>query len=282
MAKEMPGKRKRVSSSQAARTAVRVGNWKSVAAASRARRAGAGYRMVQQIARNVRRRVGNLERMIETKEGCRRVTGVQLSHNNLTVLNDADGNVFNPFISAQAAGDPMAAGGMNRIGDKITVKGLKLKFFVQAALDRSKVYIKFYLVRMAKGDTLDRTTFFKNACANKMIDQVNTERFTIIASKRVSLKSSNTVAANFSSINGVPTSGTPAGLPGSAILSMWIPGRKFGRGGNVQYENNSTSQLKFFDYRLCAVVYDWNVTPQDFNNVGYINDGYCKLYFKDA
>ena len=127
-----------------------------------------------------------MESMIETKEGCRRVTGVNLAHNNLTVCNDADGNVFNPFISAQNTGDPMAAGGMNRIGDQISVKGLKFKFFVQADPQRSKVYVKFYIVRMAKGDTLDRSTFFKNACGNKMIDQINTERFTVIASKRVS------------------------------------------------------------------------------------------------
>lgn len=220
--------------------------------------------------------------MIETKEGCRRITNIELPHNNLLVFNDADGNVFNPFISAQATGDPMAAGGMNRIGDQITVKGLKFKFFVQGAMQRSKVYIKFFLVRMAKGDTLDRTTFFKNACGNKMIDQINTERFTLIASKQVSLTAANIVAANYSMISGVPTSGTAGGLPGNAILDMWVPGRRFGRRGRVQYENNSTSQVKFYDYRLCAVAYDWNGTPQDVNNVGYINDGFVKIYFKDA
>lgn len=223
-----------------------------------------------------------MESMIETKEGCRRVTGVNLAHNNLTVCNDADGNVFNPFISAQNAGDPMAAGGMNRIGDQISVKGLKFRFFVQGDPQRSKVYIKFYLVRMAKGDTLDRSTFFKNACGNKMIDQINTERFTVIASKRVSLSASNAVAANYSTITGVPTSATVAGIPGTGILDLWVPGRRFGRNGRVQYENNSTSQVKFYDYRLCAVAYDWSATPQDVNNVGYINDGFVKIYFKDA
>lgn len=220
--------------------------------------------------------------MIETKEGCRRITDVLLSHNNLTVFNDADGNVFNPFISAQAAGDPMAAGGMNRIGDKITLRGLKFKFFVEAALSRSKVHIRFFLVRMAKGDTLDRATFFQNACGCKMIDMINTERFTVVASKKVTIQPPNPVASSYSALNGVPTAGTPVGITGNTIFTMWIPGNKFGRGGNLQYENNSTNQIKFFDYRLCAVAYDWRGTPQDTNNVAYINDGFVKIYFKDA
>ncbi|MEO5351333.1 MAG: hypothetical protein H7836_17075, partial [Magnetococcus sp. YQC-3] len=91
--------------------------------------------------------------MIETKEGCRRITNVQLAHNNLTVFNDADGNVFNPFICAQGASDPMANGGMVRVGDKITVRGIKLKFFVETSLQRSNVHFKFYFVKMAKGET---------------------------------------------------------------------------------------------------------------------------------
>lgn len=220
--------------------------------------------------------------MIETKEGCRRITNVQLAHNNLTVFNDADGNVFNPFICAQATGDPMAAGGMNRVGDRISVKGIKLKFFVEASLQRSKVYVKFYLVRIAKGDGIDRASFFKNACGNKMIDQINTERYTIVASKRVTLSAPNAVASSLTALTGVPSGSTPAGITGNAICSMWIPGRKFGRGGNLQYENGSNDQLKFFNYRLVAVAYDWYGTPQDANNVGFVNDGYCKVYFKDA
>ncbi len=38
-----------------------------------------------------------LTKTIETKEGAHRITNVQLAHNNLTVLNNAGGGVFNPF-----------------------------------------------------------------------------------------------------------------------------------------------------------------------------------------
>lgn len=280
-----PYKRSRVSATRAAKTALRVGNWRSVVAAGRARRnARSMRRALGQRAYNglMLSRVNRLESMIETKEGCRRITNVQLAHNNLTVFSDFDGNVFNPFISSQGATEPMAAGGMVRIGDKITVKGMKFKFFVEGSLQRSKVYIRFFLVRMAKGDTLDRTNFFKQACGNKMIDQINVERYTVIASKRVTLSAPNATAASLTALTGVPATTTVSGITGNAIFSMWVPGRKFGRNGLVTYENNSTSQVKFFDYRLCAVAYDWYGTPQDTNNVGFVNDGYVKIYFKDA
>jgi hypothetical protein len=81
----------------------------------------------------------------------------------------------------------------------------------------------------------------------------------------------------------IPTAQT-TGIGGTRIIQMWIPGAKFGKGGtgNVQYENASPNQLKFYDYRLCCVAYDWYGTAQDTNNVGFVNDRYAKLYFKDA
>jgi len=225
-----------------------------------------------------------LTRSIETKEGCRRVTNFQCSHNNLTVLNDADGNVFNPFICAQAVADPMAAGGMNRIGDSITVKSLYFKFFVEGSLSRSKVYFRFMLIKMAKGDTLDRSTFFQNACGNKMIDMYNKERFTIIASKTVTVTPPNCPPVSHGVLTGVANTAINAtnGITGNRVLTMSVPGKKFGKGGIVTYENASTSQVKFYDYRLAVVAYDWYATPQDLNNVGFINDGFVKIYFKDA
>jgi hypothetical protein len=37
------------------------------------------------------------------------------------------------------------------------------------------------------------------------------------------------------------------------IFSMWIPVSKFGCGGTIQYENGSTTQFKFYYYRLAAL-----------------------------
>jgi len=225
---------------------------------------------------NIARQMARLSRTIETKEGTRRIYGINLPHNQLTVFT------LNPFQSSQGAGDPMAQGTMERIGDKITIVSINYKIFIEASLGRSKVYFRFMLIKMAKGDTLDRSTLFQDSCGNKMIDTINRERFTVIASKTVNVTAPSLVVSTFNVANGVPASGTPAGIAGTRIVSFRIPGKKLGRNGVITYENASTSQVKFYDYKLCCVAYDWNGTPQDLNNVGYINDGYVKTYYKDA
>ena len=250
----------------------------SVSRMGRARAARASYKKRKTLATQV----GRLMKTIETKEGTRRITNLQLAHNNLIVLNDVNGNPYNPFLSIQGAGDPMGASAMDRLGDEITVQNLSIKFFLETSLSRSNVHFRFFFVKMAKGDTLSRVTFFKDCCGNKMIDQINTERFTVLATKTVTVKTDAEAAPSALGIlTGVPTANVP-GIGGTRIISMKIPGRKFGRRGVVTYENSSQSQVKFYDYRLCCVAYDWYGTPQDVNNVGFINDGYAKLYFKDA
>jgi len=244
----------------------------SVSLMARARGARASYKKRKSLSSQVAR----LSRTIETKEGTRRLYGINLQHNNLTVFT------MNPFQCTQGTGDPMSQGTMERVGDKITVKSLSYKIFIEASLGRSKVYFRFMLIRMAKGDTLDRSTLFQDSCANKMIDTINRERFTVIASKTVNVIAPNLVASTFNVATGVPTAGTPAGLAGTRIVSFRVPGKKFGKQGVITYENASTSQVKFYDYKLCCVAYDWNGTPQDLNNVGYINDGYVKTYYQDA
>jgi len=233
--------------------------------------------------RTLQKQVASISRSIETKEAAARITNVQVAHNNVTVFNNSAGTVFNPFQMGQGAQDYMGLGG-DRVGDKITVRGMLFKFMVEGSLGRSKVYFRFMLVKAAKGDTIDRGTLFKQVSGNKMIDQINTERFTIIAQKVINVSAPNNTALGLTAplTNGVPSTGTVAGITGNKIFTMYVPGKKFGRGGNVTYEQGSTTQVKFYDYRLCCVAYDWYGTPQDVNNVGFVNDGFVKIYFKDA
>lgn len=226
------------------------------------------------------RRVARLERMIETKEGCIKApTNVELFHNNVHVVQNSVGANFNPLFSQYGTEDPMLANDCRRIGDKISIRGLMIKGFIENALSRPKVWYRFMVIKCAKGDTIDRTTLFKNDSANKMIDQINTERFTIVAQKTFNIDCTNKAPTAVNG-TGIPT-GETGGGPGTKIIKMWIPGYKFGKRGNLIYENGS-SQPKFFDYRLVFVVYDWYGTPQDVNAVGRINELFTKLYFKDA
>lgn len=228
------------------------------------------------ILTTMRRQLQALTKTIETKEGTRKITGINLQHNNLTVFT------MNPFESNQGAGDPMVAGQMQRIGDQITIQSVNYKFFVENSLGRSRVYYRFMLVRMAKGDTLSRATLFEGSCDNKMIDTLNVERFTILASKTFTVGTPNPAPLTYNIVTGVPLIEAGAANTGSRVFHMRIPGKKFGKRGTVTYEDTSASQLKFFDYKFCCVAYDWNGTPQDTNNVGFINDGFVKTYYKDA
>lgn len=266
------GKRKRVSRTRAFFTAART---RTLGALARARRARKTY------TRNVRSRVQRLERMIETKEGqwCS-ANNIGIEHNNVKTITKDDTGVLNPFQCTQGAQDPMNKDGMNRVGDRISVKGMLVKGMIEGALSRSKVYFRIMLIRAAKGDTINRTTLFKGKSDNKMLDQINTERFSVVWQKILNVLPPNP-APTAVDLAGVPTGTVPA-ITGNRLFKAWIPGAKFGRGGNIQYEDGSATQVKFYDYRFVVLAYDWYGTPQDVNTVGRVNEMYSVLYFKDA
>lgn len=219
-------------------------------------------------------KVNRLYRMIETKEASSNVAAnTALPHNQVHVAMSLFSNI------SSGTGDPMNIGG-NRIGDSLVIRGVAIRGFFENALARPKVYYRVMVVKCAKGDILDRGTLFKGVVGNKMIDQMNTERFTIIAQKIFNISASNIAASGAEVPSGAPITAS-AGGQGTKTFKMWIPGKKFCRGGYLQYENGS-NQPKFFDYRVVILAYDWYGTPQDVNNVGRINDMYHKVYFKDA
>lgn len=243
--------------------------------------------------RSVRARLGGLSkavsrltRSIETKEGqWTSASNIALPHNNITLVNKGDGGPLNPFQRVQNTGDPMDQNGMATIGDQIMVKGMSIRGFFEGALQRSKVYFRVMLVKFARGDTPTRATLFKNDSDNKMLDVVNTERYTVVWQKIFTVTPPNAPPNSIPTVippTGVPDAGTLSGITGNRIIKAWIPGSKFGKGGNVQYENGSTINVKFFDYRFFVLAYDWFGTPQDVNNVGRINSMFSKVYFKDA
>lgn len=260
----------------------------------RARRSGSMYKGQIGLGRRAMTRiktvrlaskVNNLYKMIETKELTWKLESTRsplvqnfIAHNNLTLWSQ------NPLQVSQGAADAMQEGNqVNRLGDRITIKGMMFKLFLENAAQRPKVHYRVMLIRASKGDTIDRSTLFKGNCSNKMLDQVNTERFSIVAQKTFNISVSNSswtaVDGNGQAYMG-DTTRVGAGV-GTKVINIWVPGTKFGSGGNIQYENGSY-QVKFYDYRWVIVAYDWFGTPQDINNVGLINCMYAKTYFKDA
>lgn len=237
--------------------------------------------------------ISRITRTIETKDQVwKSGTNVALPHNQLhQVLAAGSGGRMNIFQIDVGAGDAMSNGGGRRIGDEITVSRVLLKGMLENALGRPKVNYRIMVVRAAKGDTPSRTTLFRGVTGNKLIDQINTERYTIVAQKVITINSTNPMANTVTSA-GVPieapqlvTGNAAAGI-GSKLFTISIPGKKFFRGGRVRYEDQSATQVKFYDFHIMIMTYDWFGTPDDilgvFNDVGRLNEMYCKVYYKDA
>lgn len=277
----MYGKRKRPSA-------------KRVPYAKRAKRARAGgrigYARILTAGLNrptVARRVNQLYRMIETRESATAALNINLNHNTVTLISfGAQANLFHRTTGANAGRiqeDEMTAGHIRNIGDRISIKGCMIKCFLENTLGRPKTFYRLMLLRGPRG--ADFTTCMSGISGNKMIDQVNTEKFHIVAQKLVNVTASNAVANVAQALTGAPTESPdvlgnhPAGIA-SKIVKMWVPGTRFTKDGNIQYENESTD-VKFYDYRFVILCYDWYGTPVT-GQVGKLNEGICKFYYKDA
>ena len=255
----MPTKRSRsrsrsVDFARAVKTARKTGTMGTV---SSARRARSYYKLRP---RTLTGKVNNLYKMIETKHFTWRTSvNVALPHNNVTIVQQQSGGDLNIFRSALGTDDPMGVGG-SRIGDSISVRGVMIRGYFENALERPKVHYRVMLVRCAKGDTPNRANLFCSDSGNKMIDQVNNERFTIVAQRIFNISNSNPGPASSASATGVPltaaTSATWYGGTGTRTFKMWIPGFKFGNNGLIKFENASQTQVKFYDYRICIVAYN--------------------------
>lgn len=229
-----------------------------------------------------------LKSKIETKQSVRSVNDtVEIAHNNFVVLEN--NNTF--FRTVNGTGDPMAGDG-NRIGDEITLKGISFNMMLELNERYSDVTCRLIIVKAAKGDTPTRASLFKGLSGNKMLDQFNTERYTIVAQKYMKLKASNTGttgALASSVIPLVPNYGFNTATDAQTVQSrttklvkFYLPGRKFGRNGVIKYEDLSSTQTKFFDYHLVVYAYSNLSTNQDIVNVARVNDYFKVMYYTDA
>lgn len=247
----------------------------------RARTAGrTGYANIMRVSSQVRA----ISRMIETKEGTHTSpTNVPLAHNKVYIVQASTGGDLNPLATGQSSTDPMAANTGARIGDRITIKGMMIRGFLENSLNRSKVYYRLMLIKCPRGQNPTiANSLYKGCSSNKMLDQVNTEKFTIVWQKIFTASAANNPPASVN-VDGTPATGGPAGIA-TRTFKAWIPGSKLTRGGHLVYENGSSTP-KFFDYRLAICVYDWFGSPSgDLVDtfVGRLNEMYTKIYFKDA
>ena len=226
----------------------------------------------------------SLAKNIETKTGVRPTTdGLQITHNSFQYISNS------LLQTTQGDGDEESTVGQ-RVGDKIHLKGISIKGMLELNERYTDVTFRIIVVKSAKGDIPTITTLWQGASGNKMLDSIDTERYTVLASKFMKLKATNT------GVNSGATVGTGAGVDytndfvgdnyqtqsrATRLFKLWIPGTKFGNKGYIKYENNST-QPKFFDYHCMVYAYSNYTTLEGIWDVGRINDAYTKIYYKDA
>ena len=228
-----------------------------------------------------------LARKIETKQSTNIGQGRYQQ-----ILNNQFISVDNELLkTTQGTADPMAGNTANRIGDEITLKGISMKFMLELNERFGDVTTRIMLVRAARGDTPSTANLFVGLSVNKMMDRINTERYTVIAQKYVKLKVGNfTPGVTAAEQSTIPT-GNFVGLANVAsratrMVSMYIPGRKFGRNGVLRYENGGQN-VKFFDYYVLVYAYANYATHLSTDlvptyNVCAVADYVKTMYYTDA
>lgn len=232
-----------------------------------------------------------LNKVIETKKAVYSTAdGTEITHNNFIVLDS------NPLFTSQGTADPNVSDTQCRIGDKILSKGMKLKFFFELNERYSDVTFRIMMVRSARGDVPTRATLFCGISGNKMLDSVNTERYTIVAQKYFKMKAPNMVVSSTTGTTSeVSLLGQNAGIEYPAgnsysnstlsratrMITMSVPGYKFGRKGVITYDSGGNLS-KFYDYNLIVYAYSNYTTFQDVWNIARCNDYIRHHYFQDA
>jgi len=226
----------------------------------------------------VRRAISrNNNRMLETKTTVATESdGQEMFHNSLYVRNST------LLKTTQGVTDPESNNINNRIGDKINLIGLSVKVMFELNERYSMGTFRIFIVKSAKGDQPTINNFFNNLSGNKMIDTLNTDRYTILASKTFSIRQSSTgmAEAGIQDVGSGYTKGTPLISRATRIVKLWVPGSKLIKSKTLTYENGS-QQPKFYDYHLLYFAYSNYSTTVNYY-VGRINDEVIQLYYKDA
>lgn len=225
-------------------------------------------------------RLNQISRTIETKSGSQRIDdGTEYLHNNSYILSSTFLSTINGTMDLENSQG-------NRIGDKITLTGVSFNLMLELNERYSEVTYRLMVIKSSKNDGPNPDRLWQGNSCNKMLDSINTERYTVLAQKYVTIKAGNT-GINPSGIQTVGSgfaTGTETISRTSRIVKMYVPGRKFTRNGILQYENG-TPQTKFFDYHFVLYAYS-NFSTVDSGptafNVGRLNDCFIKMHYKDA
>lgn len=229
-----------------------------------------------------------LNKNIETKQSQSSLSTdyTQIGHNSFANIDNA------VLYTAQGIGAPLANSSACRIGDKITLLSAQFAMMIELNERYSDVTYRILLVRSSRGDTPTTTTLFTGLSGNKMLDTVNTDRYTVLYQKWGKIRPLGmSVGRRGIQDSSVTEPSTGMYLQNDAsvtmsratkIIKFTVPGSKFAKGGVIQY-NDASGDQKFFDYNLLVYAYSNFTTSSALGyNVLAVNDYYHLLKYKDA
>lgn len=238
------------------------------------------YRAVKSIVQK------QLNKVVETKKAVWSGDNYrQLQNNRLLIIDDT------VLYTTQGTADPRNTDNQNRIGDKVLCKGVSFKMMLELNERFGDVTVRVMLIKYRRGDAPTMGTLFCEQAVNKQLDQVNTERFTILHQKYTKLRMGNRVIDAAQLVN-TNSFGQNYDLTANAhvitrptkILKFWVPGTKFGSKGILTYDSGS-NDTKFFDYAIVVIPYADYAVPIDAANAPFICavNEYVRIhYFQDA
>jgi len=215
----------------------------------------------------------------------------QIQHNSF--INIFHNNLLN---TSPGVNDPTSGNTQNRIGDKITLLKCKIRMMLELNERYSDVTYRIIITKSARGDTPTINTLFKGLSGNKMLDEVNYERYTVIYQKWGKIKAPNNSVGR-APVQDATTTEPSTGIYYAAynnvlsratkIVKINIDGKKFAKDGIIQYEGPANTTLqKFFDYNVFVYAYsNYNTLAPTTLTSGYnvlaVNDAYVQLLYKD-
>lgn len=220
------------------------------------------------------------------------------SKNSQSSVNDNTAIGHNSFVNvsqnnilytSQGTADPENNNIGGRIGDQIVLTKVECRGMLELDQRYSDVSYRIMVIKSARGDTPTNSTMWRGISGNKMLDDFNYERYSIIYQKFGKLTSRNTGAINYmggTSYVGSGLNDTTAGVQttqsrATRIIKFSIPVSKFSKGGIIQYENNGSLQ-KFFDYNIVIYAYSNYATAEALGwNVLWVNDFFTRIHYKD-
>lgn len=214
------------------------------------------------------------------------------SNDSIPVPHNAFVNLDPGLLHTSPGGsDPNGLSIGARVGDEINLKYVSCKMMIQLNERYSDATYRIIVVRTPRGDVPTTAKLFNGLSANKMIDTLNYERYTICYQKFGKIKAGNfggqTVSSGLLLGSGLyDVGGTNVNLYSqqTKIIRVKLTRQMLKQPIKTVYDGASgNNEVKTYDYHFLLYAYS-NQQTQEVGNftVLTVNDFVKSIYFTDA